>query len=99
MSRLTLDLEKGTANLENKDLEQTVYDRKSIWRLRKFSIATHMKKADLVREFPIKIIGGVLTIERESLEVGVFYSLEHDDEELLIRKTVDDKIQIYEVLE
>jgi hypothetical protein len=99
VSSLILDSSRITANVENGNIEQTVYDKKSVWKIKESPIDTRLKKEGFTLDFPIKILGNTLTIERKLLETGVFYSIKCDGEELLIRKTVDGKVQIYEVVE
>lgn len=99
MSKFFFDITRENANIKNGNIQETIYDTKIITTFVENPIDTWIKKRRLTQAFPIKILGNTLTVERKMMEAGLFYSIKTNDEELLIRKTVDGKIQIYEVIE
>jgi hypothetical protein len=100
LSRLVYDLTiQNASNAAIVNIDLTDYDKKSIFQFEEIPMDTQIKREDLTKDFPLKIVENTLSIEKNMLETGVFYSLRYHNEELLIRKTVEGKVQIFEVLE
>ena len=99
MSKSVFDVTRTNTNVKDGNIENTVYYKPNILSFGEIPTDNQVKRKELTDNFPITIVEGTLTIKREMLETGMFYSLKFQNENLLIKKTVDGRIQIYEVIE